>query len=112
MINVPLHGRSGGIPTNDAVAHVDTLDAAADVAGVAFEHGGLTDIEAEADIEVTSLLFPIRIELDVAVADSFTTGKSGFGSANLVIARRVYGVTASRLRSVSARIIRTMVSRT
>ena len=51
-INVPLHGRSGGIPTMDAVAEVDTLDAAADDAGVTFELGELTTIDAGADTEV------------------------------------------------------------
>ena len=92
----------------DAVAEVETLDAAADDVGVAFELGGLTTIDAVADIEVALLASPIRIESDVAVA----TGKSGVGGANLFIARRVSGVRPSRLRCVSARIIRTLVSRT
>ena len=110
--NTPVHGRSGGIPTKDAVAEVETLDAAADDLGVAFELGELTTIDAGADIEVASLASPIRIESDVAVADSITTGKSGVGVANLVIAHRVSGVRPSRVRCVSARIIRTLVSRT
>ena len=41
-----------GIPIKDAVAEVDTLDAVADDAGVAFELGELTTIDAGADIEV------------------------------------------------------------
>ena len=91
-MNVPVHGRSAGIPTRDAVAEVGILDAAADDAGVALSLGGLTDIDAGADIEVASLASPIRIELDVAVADSITTGKSGVGGANFVFVRRVSGV--------------------
>ena len=96
----------------DAVAEVETLDAAADDVGVAFELGELTTIDAGADIEVASLASPIRIESDVAVADSITAGKPGVGGANLVIARRVSGVTPSRLRRVSARIIAALVSGT
>ena len=91
-MSVPVQGRCGEIPTRDAVAEVDTLDAAADDAGVAFELGGLIHIDAGADIEVASLAFPIRIKLDVGFAHSITAGKSGVGGANLVITRRVSGV--------------------
>ena len=94
-MNVPVHGRSGGITTKYVIAKVGKLDAAAKDAGVAFELGGLTDIDAGADIEVPSLASPTRIAIEVAVADP--ADGSSVAGANLTIARSISGVRPSRL---------------
>ena len=110
----PVHRRSAGYPTRDAVAEVDRFDATrfdSRGAGVSFELEGLGDIEAGADIVVALLVSLILIAIGVAVAAFDTAGASAVVGSNLSIAERVSGESPSRVRCLSARIIRTLFSR-
>ena len=120
-MSVPAHCRSGGIQTWDAISEVDKFDAAtldSGSAGVANELRGLAGTDPPANIEVALHAFPLCVAIDVSGAgDAITTaidtaGTSGVARTNRAIAGSVSGESRSDVRRLSARIIRSLVSRT